>query len=180
MCMSRSHTTVIRLQPRDAERYAALRREMLVDSPWAFAASLEDDRGVNPALMRESLAGAEYAVVAVESPDDRERLLAVAGVLREVKIKRRHIALIWGVYVTPSARGTGLGRAVVDAAVRTAKEWSGLTHVQLCVSESVPPPAKSTPRRLYESLGFEAWGTEPAAMNVNGRLYGDTHMVLRL
>ncbi|MGE3109634.1 MAG: N-acetyltransferase family protein [Phycisphaerales bacterium] len=167
-----------RIRPEDAERYAVLRRRMLEESAWAFMSSPEEDRGCDPAQTRASLAGPCFEIMAIEG--EGGRLLAAAGVRREDRAKRRHIASIWGVYVEPAARGSGLGRRVVESAIEVARGWEGVEVVQLCVVESVAPPAKSGARLLYESLGFEAWGTEPDAMRVGGKSYRDTHMYLRL
>lgn len=163
------------LIPDDAEAYSALRREMLLDSPWAFGASPEDDRPVE--AVRRGLTEPCNSILAVIGENDGEagRLLAAAGVRREEKRKRRHIAYIWGVYVTPSARGRGLGRLVVGAAIDTARGWEGVSAVQLAVSENAPAA-----RRVYESLGFRRWGYEPDALRIDGRPFGEIHMHLPL
>ena len=163
-------TTARALTPDDAESYVALRREMLADAPWAFYASPGHDRGSDPAQVRASLEKPDHAILAVE---ERGELLAVAGVHREETPKRRHVATLWSVYVTPSARGRGLGRMVVSAAVETARRWPGIEVVVLTVSENAPAA-----QALYESLGFVAWGVEPNALRVDGRSYAETNMRL--
>jgi RimJ/RimL family protein N-acetyltransferase len=37
-----------------------------------------------------------------------------------------------------------------------------------------------TAKALYESVGFESYGIEPDAMNVDGIFYGEEHYVLRI
>ncbi len=158
------------LHPDEAELYAVLRREMLEDSPWAFCSSPGFDRGSDPAQLREQLVKPDNAIIAVGTDDG---LLAAAGVHREAPPKRHHIAAIWGVYVTPSSRGQGLGRMVVSGAVEIARSWPGIEAVILTVSENAPEA-----RQLYESLGFIPWGFEPDALRVDGRSYAETHMRL--
>ena len=51
-------------------------------------------------------------------------------------------------YVVPARRGRGLGRALMEAAMETARE-AGATHMDLGTSED-----DLAARRLYESLGF--------------------------
>lgn len=174
--MSPHAPTARRLVAHDAQAYHALRREMLVDSPWAFASSPDDDRLRDLADLRAALAQPEQAFLAVDAPDG-SRLLAAAGAHRDPKLKRAHVAWVWGVYVTPSARGRGLGRAVVSAAVAAARAWPRVECVCLSVSAH---PAAAPALRLYQSLGFEAWGAEPDALRVNGESWGEVHLRLAL
>ena len=52
-------------------------------------------------------------------------------------------------YVVPERRGRGLGRALMEAAIDTARA-SGATHMDLGTSED-----DVAARNLYESLGFD-------------------------
>lgn len=161
---------------------------MLVDAPWAFGASPDDDVAVYVAGLAEHLAEDRNAIFAIEeegvpgvaSPDregsgGQPRLVAAAGISRMKRRKFAHRARIWGVFVEPEYRGRGLGRAVVGAALDLARSWAGVDYVDLAVSENAPEAL-----RLYESLGFEAWGREPAAVEHEGRRYDEIHMTLRL
>jgi ribosomal protein S18 acetylase RimI-like enzyme len=160
------------LAPDSAPVYVALRREALLDAPWAFGASPGTDKGSDEEHMRRSLARPGFAVVGAFSGG---ALVAVAGVIREEQPKRAHIATVWGVHVRPACRSRGLGRAVVAKAVETARSWAGVGQVQLSVSENSPAALA-----MYESLGFRRWGTEPDCLRVDGRSYAEIHMSLRL
>lgn len=164
--------TVQRLLPADADAYVALRREMLLDTPEAFLASPEFDRGSDPDKVRDSLGRAE---VRMFGAFEAERLVAVAGIERQALAKRRHVAVIWSVYVTPAARGQGLGRAVVAACIEAAREWPGVEVLELAVSENTPRA-----RQIYESLGFKVWGVEPDAVRSGGRSFAEYHLQRRL
>lgn len=156
------------LQSADADAYVALRRTMLLDTPWAFSASPGHDRGSVVEQLAESLARPGFAIVGAFEPDG---LAAVAGLHREDRPKRAHIAWIWGVYTAKQHRGRGLSRAVMTAALEIARTWEGVACVQLSVSEHSPAA-----QALYESLGFRAWGVEPDAIRVDGRSFAETHM----
>lgn len=163
---------VRKLNPDDARAYTELRREMLLDTPTAFLGSPGDDRSSDPAWIAERLGEREQAIFAAEVDG---RLAAVAGVYRIARLKCRHRAGIWGVYTTPSHRGRGLSRAVMSAAIEHARGWEGVRIVALSVSAQA-----SGAQKLYESLGFVAWGTEPAAMCIDGQDLDEVFMVLRL
>jgi len=128
----------------------ALRREALAAAPLAFAASPQDDRGLLLEKVRESLANADASAVLGAFED--ERLVAMVGVVRQDKIKWRHKALIWGMFVTP-----------------------GVVQVGLSVSETAEEA-----HRLYRRAGFRAWGTEPRALQWEGRFVAEHHLVLDL
>lgn len=163
---------VRRLRVEEIGGYQRLRREMLVDSPWAFTASPDDDKARDASFLASSLGEEGNAIlVAVHG----ETIVAAAGVARDVRAKRKHVALLWGVYVDPAWRGKGVGRAVVGAAIEFARGLKGLAKLQLAVSENAPEA-----RAMYESLGFTAWGVEQDGVREGGRSWGETYMELRL
>jgi ribosomal protein S18 acetylase RimI-like enzyme len=162
------------LTPADASRYARLRLRMLTEAPWAFAASPEDDVALDPARLATYLAEEESAIFAVEACSDQE-LVAAASIMRMKQLKFAHRARLWGVFVEPEHRGKGLGKAIVGAAVALARCWAGVSYIDLGVSANAPDA-----QRLYESLGFKAWGREPEATALDGRRYDEIHMTLKL
>jgi RimJ/RimL family protein N-acetyltransferase len=83
--------------------------------------------------------------------------------------------LLIGMYVRPSARGQGLGRSLLDAALRHATKRAGVQLVSLTVTEGNEPAI-----RLYEGAGFVAWGTQPLAIATPSGFKGKVHMSHRL
>jgi ribosomal protein S18 acetylase RimI-like enzyme len=164
-----------RLTNEDAPRLHALRREALSAEPMAFGASPKDCAFRELAAVEAHLANPDRAVFAIVDPDQRVRLVAMAGIIRETRTKQRHRSSIWGVYVSPSHRGRGLGRAVVEACMHHARTWAGVDSVALSVSSE-----GTAARALYESLGFIAWGTEPDSLRVDGSSVSQHHMLLNL
>ena len=164
-------SAVIRLAAEDAERYVRLRRRMLLDTPEAFAASPEDDVVSDVGFVARAL-GPENAILAVADGDE---LVAVAGVMRQTKRKFVHRADVWGVYVDPAHRGKGHARAVLAAAIALARTWPGVEWLDIGVSAATPGAQK-----LYESLGFVAWGREPAASLIGDARHDEIFMALRL
>jgi RimJ/RimL family protein N-acetyltransferase len=163
----------------DAAAYAALRREMLVDTPAAFGSSPETDRVNDLAAFTRQFDGPGFAIVGHYEPGPGApgagSLVSVAGLKREDRPKRRHIATVWGVYTTPRARRRGLSRGVISCAIDLARTWERLAVLELSVSELAPGA-----RALYESLGFTAWGVEPDALRVDGQSAREIHMQLRM
>ena len=164
-----------RLAHEDAQRLHALRREALCAEPSAFGASPDDCAFRELAAVEAHLANPDRAVFAIADPEQPERLVAMAGILRETRTKQQHRSSIWGVYVSHDHRGRGFGRAVVEACVNHARAWTGIESVALSVSAE-----GTAARALYESLGFVTWGTEPDSLRVDGVAIAQHHMVLKL
>src|SRR5438876_815981 len=161
-----------RLRAEDTAALVVLRREALEREPLAFAASSEDDRGLSPEFVRTALADDQEQ--AVFGQFDGSVLTGMIGLIRMSKVKQRHKAGIWGMYVVPQARNKGIGRALLEAAIRHARGW-GLDQLQLSVTEAAPGA-----KRLYETAGFRLWGQEPRALNWKGRFVDEYHLVLEL
>jgi ribosomal protein S18 acetylase RimI-like enzyme len=149
----------------DIDAYTKLRREMLHDSPWAFSASPEDDLASHPEAVKLWFDEPEHEVVVLDHPNNPDRLASALGIKREVKLKFRHRASIWGVYTTPDARGNGFARMIMNRA----------DVLQLGVSGNAPAAMA-----LYQSLGFEEWGIERDCVRVNGRSFDEHYLALRL
>lgn len=161
------------LEPDDVPDIIALRQQALLTSPLAFTASPEDDRGLSLEFMRSSLAN--VASSAVFGAFDDEILVGMLGIVVSEKLKSRHKATIWGMFVIPQARGRGVGTALLQAAIGRARSWSSVVQVQLSVTE-----AAGEARRLYEQAGFCKWGTQPRALQWEGHFVAEHHLVLDL
>lgn len=157
----------------DAAAWFDLRREMLVDTPHSFLASPSDDSTSSVEVVRERLSAGPDSVIVGAFSDDA--LVGAVGLYREAREKTAHRAWIWGVYLTPIARGRGLGVQMMEQAVAYGRTLDGVCQVCLSVSAIAPDAQK-----LYEHVGFRAWGKEPRAMRVGGQLLDEVHMVLPL
>lgn len=169
------------LTTNDVPAYVALRREMLRDSPWAFAASEEADVGCDENKLRARLAEPAQLLMGAFDADCEHAaqpgapLIGAAGMVRNHHAKMAHRAIVWGVYVTPRARGNGVGAAIIAALVNAARTWPGLDSLALSVS------AKATAaQKMYERAGFVPWGQEPGALKVDGVAYDEIHMIRML
>jgi ribosomal protein S18 acetylase RimI-like enzyme len=164
---------VRRLRPEDATALVALRRQALESHPLAFSASVDDDRGLSLELVRTDLADDQEQ--AAFGHFDAGHLTGMVGVVRESRVKRRHRAHVWGMYVAPNVRRRGVGRALLAAAVARARAWPGVDQVHLSVTDDAGPAM-----RLYTAAGFRSWGREPRALQWEGRFVDDYHLVLEL
>lgn len=164
--------SIRRLGVEDAPILVALRREALETEPLAFAASVADDIALMIESVRSFLGTPDTQAVygAFEGPD----LVGMIGVVKATKLKQRHKAMVWGMYVQPRHRRGGLGHALLNSAIELARAWS-VDQLQLSVAE----PATAA-KHLYEAAGFLTWGTEPRALHWNDRFVSEYHLVLDL
>lgn len=157
-----------RLTPDDAELYRTVRLEGLERHPEAFGASFETERAAPLSFFSQRLA--ESCVFGAFMGTD---LQGVEGHFASTSLKERHKAVLFGMYVRPAGRGTGIGQALVDAVVSDAKEQ--YDSIQLTVLTS-----NGSARRLYERCGFETYGVEPRSLLVDGVYYDEALMYRRL
>jgi len=112
--------------------------------------------------------------------DEASDLLGMAGLMIPVSPKLAHKGMFWGMYVRPPGRGTGLARQLVEAVIDHARTHNASTpdasmrleQIQLSVVAGNLPAG-----RLYQSLGFEPYGTEKRALKIDGRYFDDILMV---
>lgn len=159
------------LEPADAEAAVRIRREALAREPEAFSASVEDDVALSLVFVRKAFAERSQASFGSFAPE----LVGLVGVAREAKRKTAHRAQLFGLYVDPAHRGSGLGRSLVAASIDFARTLDGVTQLNLCVAESSVAAIA-----LYERMGFRAWAIEADALRVDGRPVAVRHMVLEL
>jgi L-amino acid N-acyltransferase YncA len=81
---------------------------------------------------------------------------------------------VWGVYVSPSQRGKGVGKALMQEIIRRARQLDGLEQITLVASAKLPA------QKLYQSVGFESYGLERRSLKIGTEYVDDVLMVLWL
>ena len=87
------------------------------------------------------------------------------------KPKTRHKGQLIGMYVRAAARGRGLGRRLVEAAVSFAAARPGIAVLTLTVTQG-----NAAAESLYESCGFRVFGVEPMAIATASGYRAKVHM----
>lgn len=154
-----------RLGAADAASYRELRLEGLEAHPEAFAASF-DDEAARPLPWFEDRLGNG---IVFGGYADGGALVGVAGLLVPAAAKLRHKGMLWGMFVRPDARGTGLARILTERVIAHAE---GVVEEVLLTVIATNIAAV----RLYKGLGFEEYGCERRALKIGGDYHDELLM----
>lgn len=169
-----SGTAQIRwIGPEDAPAYQALRLAGLREAPSAFGSSHEQEKdepveAVRLRLSQPEGSAREWGILGAFISG---QLVGTMGIRRLTAIKQRHQLQIWGVYVSPLHRGGGTARILLAEALSFARSVPGALLVKLSVNSG-----NLAALRLYQAAGFSVYGTEPAALCIDGELH-DEHLM---
>lgn len=158
------------VRPDDAAALRALRLEGLTNHLTIFGTTPDEIDFLNWTEQAANGSGTgEQAIFVVEREGE---LVAMAGIIRNTRVKSKHAAFIWGVYVKPVFRGARLAEAMVNACVDWAR-GKGVSIVRLTV---IVGNKKAI--ACYQRCGFEITGIDVAAIRWEGIDY-DEHLMSR-
>lgn len=161
--------TVRLLGANDAERFKSLRILAAKNFPKSVWPTPEEEMARSIAQTADRIR--ETPTQAVFGAFDGAMLAGITGIRRESLQKISHKAMVWGVFVHPSYRGQGVAQALLAAATAHASDKWHSVQLMLCVNAE-----NEVAKRLYASQGFQTFGLEPRAMQVNGVFYAEEHM----
>jgi GNAT superfamily N-acetyltransferase len=162
------------LESSDAAQYQAVRAEALRTEPFAFgmdyesfiARSLEDIQAQLPSVDELSFTLGAFI---------DGKLVGTAGLFRYKLIKFRHGADLNAMYVAESARGKGVGKALVAALIERARTFDGLEMISLTATHT-----QTSAIEMYRKAGFKSWGYSKRTMKVGDEYADFVHMTLML
>jgi RimJ/RimL family protein N-acetyltransferase len=157
----------------DAAAFHEVRRRGLHEEPTAFGMAPAELSSVEALAeqFKAQASGRDAFIIGAFAP----ALVGAVGCRREPRVKRRHVALIWGVYVVPEHRGGGLARRLLLDAIARARGWPDLEQLCLDVTATNLPA-----RALYLACGFQVIGLRRRTLKVEGRYYDEEMMALDL
>ena len=148
----------------DAGAFRSIRLEGLQNEADAFGSTFEKE-STEPVefwadrLTRNAIFGGFFG----------DRLVGIAG-FYALAGKMSHKGVLWGMYVTPEARGSGLAAALVETLL--AHAGKEVEQVQLTVVVTKPRA-----RRFYQRMGFVEYGLEEKALKYKDTYFDEALMV---
>lgn len=135
------------LAPDDAPAYRALRLAGISELPQAFCTTYTLESSLPLGQIGQRLQHTPLQRIFGVFNDTQ--LIAMAGLRREPIALVHDKATIWGVYVAPQARGQGLGRQLMQAAIAHACSIPELARLRLAVAQD-----NQAALSLYLGCGF--------------------------
>lgn len=102
-----------------------------------------------------------------------QQLVGIVSVQRDVKIRLCHKALLFGMFVDPRFSTQGLGRALLNEAVKRVKSNAEIRQIYLTVLDS-----NIRAKNLYKSVGFELFAREPQSVKIDDEYVDECQMML--
>ena len=166
------HVTLLKAS--DATRYRQLMLQAYELAADAFT-STAAEREAEPESFWVKRIADPSGISAAFGAFEGQKLVGTVALDFSAKPKTKHKALVIGMYVSPEARETGAGRALLEAAVEYARARKGTLQLTLTVTEGNTPAVN-----LYTSAGFKSFGIEPMAILTPGGYKAKVHMWLSL
>ncbi len=158
---------VRQLAAADAGAFRAVHLEALQAYPAAFAAAYEEERDLP---LAEFAARLEQLIVFGGFVGGE--LAGIATLQKFAPMKRRHTAMLWGMYVKDAHRGSGLAAAILEAVVARAQAEADQLELYVAVGND-------RASRFYKGFGFEPYGVMRRALRVDG-VDHDAEMMVRI
>lgn len=162
------------LQSSDAPRYRELMLEAYELAPDAFTSTAEERAREPDSFWVKRIADPTKLTEAFGAFEG-EDLIGTVALEYSAKPKTRHKALVIGMYVTEAARGRKAARALLEAAIESARAREQILLLTLTVTEGNEPAIS-----LYRAAGFEVFGVEPLAILTPSGYKAKVHMCLHL
>ena len=153
----------------DAMTWRTIRLEALANAPVAFGQTLEDGEKQAIEDYRKTVSGPFPPFAAF----DGTTAIGTAGFYILGGPKMSHRGVLWGMYVSPSHRGRGVGRKLIGAVIAHARGRVEQIHLHVVTTNVAA-------YELYRSMGFVAYGIEPRALRYAGRDHDEAMMVFML
>jgi GNAT superfamily N-acetyltransferase len=162
------------LKPSDARQYRKLMLQAYELAADAFTSTVAEREAEPESFWIRRITDPKGMSAAFGAFEGLE-LIGTVALEFSAKPKTKHKALLIGMYVSPEARGTGAGRALLKAAIDYTRTKEGTLQLKLTVTQG-----NTAAESLYTSAGFESFGIEPMAILTPEGYKAKLHMWLPL
>lgn len=159
-----SQLEIVALPTERWEDYRKIRLEALSQESPAFGSSYEEEEKFPPEVWKQRISSMLFCL------EDGVPVGMISYVIRN-RVKTKHGADIFSMYVKPEHRRKGIGDMLIKEALKKIEEYSEVTKVVLSVVTS-----QESAIRLYEKNGFKPVGVLHKELRINGLFYDELVM----
>jgi len=150
---------ITKLPQKSWETYRDFRLEALRTVPSAFGSSPEEESRLSEVVWRVRARNTIFAM------SERKPVGMLSYVFSD-RVKTKHIVNIYGVYVTPTMRGRGIGWMLIQRALYEIRKNREIIKVQLSVNADLRPAIG-----LYKKARFQEVGRSRKELKVGAKYY---------
>jgi len=150
---------VTKLRQKTWRTYRDFRLEALRTEPSAFGSSPEEESKQSEIVWRTRTKNTIFAM-------SEGKPVGMLSYVFSDRIKTKHIVNIYGVYVTPTMRGRGIGWMLIQSALSEIRKNREIIKVQLSVNADLGPAIG-----LYKKARFQKVGRSRKELKVGARYY---------
>jgi len=163
---------ISRLTPKDYEHFYAIRLASLEDCPEEFATDADAWKNAPRETINKLLiTSAERKDAPILGVWNDGQLIGLVGINHDLRPSVKHKATLWGMYVLPNYRRQGIGRALLDEMIKTARETPDLRLIRAVVTVTSKEALS-----LLNNFGFKTFGQEPEAKQLNDQYYDQVYL----
>ena len=144
--------------------YRDLRLEALKSDPIAFGSSYEEEIAISKEEWKKRITNALFAL-------SNDKPIGMIVYIVDIKLKTRHVANIFGVYVKKEHRGQGTGKKLIDSTISLIKKDKAIVKIKITVN-----PEQKAAVKLYKKCGFDLVGRHKKELKVDDKFYDELIM----
>lgn len=164
---------ILTVGPESIDAYRVLRLRGLREHPESFGETPESfEAKSNQQIVERVEAQKRLGGVILAASSSAGELIGTVGLAINEAEKSRHRGMLWGMYVVPEARNQGVARALIDELWVCAERINELEQIHLAVVTT-----NQSAYRLYQSMGFSTYGTDPKVLKIGGQAFDEYLMV---
>jgi ribosomal protein S18 acetylase RimI-like enzyme len=144
--------------------YKNIRLEALQSDPVAFGSSYEEESQFSETTWRNRIENSIFAI-------SDNKPIGMVGFLFNNRLKHKHVADIFGMYVSSKYRNHGIGSKLLDNVILLIKENKAVRKIKLTVN-----PQQEYAVKLYKKYGFSSIGLSKDEHFVGGKFHDELLM----
>lgn len=144
--------------------YRDLRLESLKSDPIAFGSSYEEEITLSEMEWKKRIKNTLFALL-------KNKPIGMIVYVFESKLKTKHVANIFGVYVKKEYRGQDVGNKLIESAISSIKKNKKIIKIKITVN-----PKQKAAMNLYKKYGFKTIGILKKELYIHGKFYDELIM----